>query len=107
MTDFESVCREDEIPANRGLRVRVGDRYVALFRTDEGVHAVHDCCPHQGAPLSEGHFDDGTVVCPWHAWMFNVRTGKNDLFDLALPRFEVRIEDGHVLVSRDPLPVSD
>ncbi len=40
--------------------------------------AVDNTCPHRGAPLNEGTLEDGKLVCPWHAWGFDLKTGKAD-----------------------------
>jgi nitrite reductase/ring-hydroxylating ferredoxin subunit len=35
-------------------------------------------CPHLGGPLEETVPDaDGCVVCPWHGYCFDLRTGKS------------------------------
>lgn len=33
-------------------------------------------CPHQLGPLDETSMDRGTVRCPWHGYVFDVRTGE-------------------------------
>jgi nitrite reductase/ring-hydroxylating ferredoxin subunit len=39
------------------------------------------------------------VSCPWHNWTFDVTTGENAASaDLKIPRLEVKVEDGRVLV---------
>jgi UDP-MurNAc hydroxylase len=35
-------------------------------------------CPHQGADLSHGSFEDGCVVCPRHGWRFDLSNGGRD-----------------------------
>jgi nitrite reductase/ring-hydroxylating ferredoxin subunit len=43
--------------------------------------------------------DGPQVSCPWHNWTFDVTTGENVASpDLKIPRFEVRVENGQVLV---------
>ena len=32
-------------------------------------------CPHQSGPLVTAELNDGIVVCPWHGYGFDVRTG--------------------------------
>jgi nitrite reductase/ring-hydroxylating ferredoxin subunit len=44
---------------------------LVLFRTRQGVHALHDRCPHRHAPLSGGKVTGGTVECPYHGWRFD------------------------------------
>ena len=33
-------------------------------------------CPHQLGPLDAGALENGTVTCPWHGYVFDVRTGE-------------------------------
>lgn len=70
------VASIETIPPGTGRTVRVDGMFVALFNDRGEIHAIDDACPHQGASLGEGFLHAGTVVCPWHNWMFEVRTGK-------------------------------
>jgi nitrite reductase (NADH) small subunit/3-phenylpropionate/trans-cinnamate dioxygenase ferredoxin subunit len=65
-----------DIPPGSGKSVSVAGRWVALFHDAEGgFHATDDTCPHQGASLGEGTYHEGRVICPWHGWVFDVRSG--------------------------------
>lgn len=33
-------------------------------------------CPHRGGPLDAAPVEDGCVVCPWHGWRIDARTGR-------------------------------
>jgi 3-phenylpropionate/trans-cinnamate dioxygenase ferredoxin subunit len=65
------------------------------------VYAIEDACNHAGASLAEGWLEGGCVVCPMHAYVFELATGK-----LARPRglcgdqrtYDARIEDDDVAV---------
>ncbi len=57
----------------RGLSL--GGVPVALFRLDDGYHALHDLCPHGHARLSEGYVEDPCIECPLHQGLVNIRTG--------------------------------
>lgn len=48
------------------LVARVGLRY----------YAIEDGCNHAGASLCEGHREGDNVVCPMHAYIFDITTGK-------------------------------
>ena len=37
--------------------------------------AIDDTCPHQGASLGEGTLHEGRIICPWHNFVFELRTG--------------------------------
>jgi nitrite reductase/ring-hydroxylating ferredoxin subunit len=44
-------------------------------------------------------FTGHEVMCPWHAWSWDVRTGENCANGtLKVQTFEVKVEDGFVLV---------
>jgi len=47
--------------------------------------------------------EGGIVTCPWHAWCFDVRTGRMTLGDFArLRRFELYVDDGAIFVAAEP-----
>ena len=73
--DFDDVGPEDAVPETGALRVLVGGRAVALFRDRGAIVAFDDACPHAGAPLSAGVCRDGQVVCSWHGFRFDAKTG--------------------------------
>lgn len=61
---------------------------------------VSGVCSHAGGPLGEGRLDGDYVVCPWHHWKYHRRTGQGEPgYEAdAVPRYAVRVEDGHVWV---------
>ena len=100
--EFVDAGPESAVPPSGGLRVMVDGRAVAVFRGPAGLVAFDDVCPHAGAPLSEGVVREGHVVCAWHGFRFDARTGACPLFAGA-PSATVRkvqILDGRVLVAR-------
>src|SRR6188768_2010274 len=52
------------------------DLTIVLVNLDGEVFALDDRCPHQGGPLTRGTLNGETLMCPWHCWSFNVRTGR-------------------------------
>ena len=100
--EFDDAAPEHDVPAEGGLRVLVGGRAVALFRTADGIVAFDDSCPHAGAPLSEGVWREGCVVCAWHGFRFDDRTGECRMYagaPSAKPR-AVKLEGGRVWLAR-------
>src|SRR3712207_9481872 len=71
-----TVCRVADIPEGKGRTVAVGDKLVAVFRSQGQCHAIDDTCPHMGASLGAGHLEDGVVTCPWHAWRSEEHTSE-------------------------------
>lgn len=48
----------------------LGQRYVVI-RSDDGLAAFPDACPHRRAPLSQGRIIDGHLQCAYHGWQFD------------------------------------
>jgi nitrite reductase (NADH) small subunit/3-phenylpropionate/trans-cinnamate dioxygenase ferredoxin subunit len=66
-----------DIPPGTAKAVNLEGRWFALFHDPErGFFATDDACPHQGASLGEGTYHEGRVICPWHGWVYDVRTGE-------------------------------
>ncbi len=49
---------------------------VCLVNNQGELAAVNNWCPHRQGPLAEGWIEEGRIVCPWHAWGFDLRTGE-------------------------------
>ena len=91
----------DQLPADRGVRVKVGDRRIAMFRVEEDVYAIGDVCSHAEASLAEGEVWDGAVECPRHGSEFNLETGVPSSLPATspVPTYEVSVEDGIVFLT--------
>lgn len=65
------------IPLDEGRTFRVADTLVAIFRARDGrVFATQAACPHRGGPLADGLVGAGKVICPLHAYAFELATGQ-------------------------------
>ena len=100
---FIPVAEVADFGPGTAKTVTVDGTEVALFYVGGNFYALDNTCPHQGGPLAEGYIEELTVTCPWHAWCFNLEDGKMPFaaWAKATP-YDVRVEDGHVLVSRTP-----
>jgi NAD(P)H-dependent nitrite reductase small subunit len=95
-----AVAATDELADGRSKAVEVGGRDLALFRSGEEYFAVENECPHYGAPLCGGYVRDGSVMCAWHGWQFDLKTG--ECFSAPgcdVEAFEVKVEDGQVKIA--------
>jgi len=63
------------------------------------LHALDGICPHAGGPLGHGNLQDNMMICPWHEWSYDCRTGEND-FDpeIRLHRFPVKADGDDILI---------
>jgi nitrite reductase (NADH) small subunit len=65
------------IPLGEGRIYVVGDRQVAVFRTRSGdVFATQAWCPHERGPLADGLIGGGRIICPLHAYRFDLASGR-------------------------------
>ncbi|MEP7118026.1 MAG: Rieske 2Fe-2S domain-containing protein [Acidobacteriota bacterium] len=100
---FVSVGRADAF-APGGHFVKVEGRHIALFRLDDGFHAIDNLCLHHAGPLCEGRIDaSDEVTCPWHGWSYEIRTGRL-VQDPAngVTRHHVKVVNGEVHIKVQP-----
>jgi nitrite reductase (NADH) small subunit len=92
-TSRHVVARVEEIPVGARKIVQVGNRSIGVFNVGGEFYALKNTCPHQQAPLCEGRVMgttlpsrpgeyrfglEGRVLrCPWHAWEFDITTGRS------------------------------
>ncbi len=98
--EFEAARLADIAPGAMHAVEHDGSK-ILLIRDGEGVHAIGGTCPHAGAPLVQGVRHGDRIICPWHKAAFCIRTGAvQDPPALdALPRYDVRIEGGRILLT--------
>jgi nitrite reductase/ring-hydroxylating ferredoxin subunit len=71
-----------------GVRLCVG-------RSGDRWFALDDTCPHAGGSLTEGMIDEDLVVCPLHAYAFEIATGRCvDDDACSVSSYPTRIESG-------------
>ena len=93
------VSGRDEVPAGQGRVVEAGGKTIALFNVEGTFYAMDNMCIHRGGPLGDGDLEGTTVICPWHAWRWDVRTGANaNNPAVRIPCFPVTVEGADVFV---------
>jgi nitrite reductase/ring-hydroxylating ferredoxin subunit len=93
------VCGLSDLTDGVGRLVSVGGKSLAVFRQSDAVIAVDAECPHEGGPLQEGTLEDGCVVCPWHAYRFEAKSGRCETDpSLAVKSYPASVKDGMVYV---------
>ena len=95
------VGQVEGVPPGEGRRFQVGDAEIAVFRGRDGsLYATDDRCPHRGAPLSDGIFGAGQVICPYHSYRFHLSDGSCATdSSCRLRSYPVREERGLLLVT--------
>ena len=95
----------EQIPPGEGRVFEVGGTKLAVFRTRQGeVYATQAACPHREGPLADGIIGGRQIVCPLHAYKFDLSTGNpvgNDC--AALRTYTASLdESGDILLSMRP-----
>ena len=100
MAEFVRVCAQSELPQPGNVaEVAAGGRTLCVANVGGKICVLDGICPHEGGPLGEGTLEGGRVVCPWHAYAFDVQTGETeDDPEVRAEVFEARIEDGELRV---------
>lgn len=102
MSEFVKVARKTDLPSGEGMVVEVNGQTIALFNVSGEFYALDNVCPHRGGPLGEGYCDPHnlTVQCPWHGWVFSLKTGISPVNPSArVESFEVQLEGDDVKIS--------
>jgi len=70
------ACKAEELKPGQALRLNLTPP-IALYRLNEGFYATDDTCTHAQTSLAAGDIDleECTVECPYHASLFDIRTG--------------------------------
>ncbi len=76
VSEWVAVCRLSEAPEEGAvLEAEAAGVSLCLARLNGDLHALDNLCPHRAGPLGQGWIEGNAVVCPWHAWAFNLHSG--------------------------------
>jgi len=114
------VGRSSDLNRARSFRTfEIGDQRILLVRDEQRVlQGFYNTCRHRGAALCrepEGMLRAGTIVCPYHAWAYNLqgdllRTSSKthargfDVADFPLYRISVTEWNGFIFVALNDRP---
>jgi nitrite reductase (NADH) small subunit len=99
MSDFVRIAGKSELPGvDSAQEYAFGDRTICIANVNGEYCALDNVCPHQGGPLGMGYVEGTKVVCPWHGWQIEAKTGVTETGEAAVPVYELRIEGDDVLV---------
>lgn len=94
------VAKYDELPANLGRTLTVGDKELAIFKLNNGdIRVIQNRCPHKGGVLAEGMVSGEHVFCPMHDWKISVVDGKVQDPDVGcVQTYDVEVKNNEVFV---------
>jgi len=100
MADWHKIATIDEIDPEEPLIVSVGDTVIAVYSVEAEIFATSGICGHEAECLEGGYVEDGTVECPYHSAVFNIKTGEPIEGPSADPiqTYPVKLDDGAISV---------
>jgi nitrite reductase (NADH) small subunit len=100
VAEWVRVCGVAEAPkAGEAMEAEAAGVGICLANVAGELSALDNWCPHRRGPLGQGWIEGEAVVCPWHSWTFNVKTGKAEFpVHERVAVFPVRVEGEDVLV---------
>lgn len=110
MSRWVRVCGVKEAPeTGRVVEAQVEGVAICLANINGELSALDNVCPHRQGPLGQGWIEGESVVCPWHSWTFNVKTGaaefpageRVEVFPVRLDGDDVMVEIGLAVHQED------
>ena len=96
---FVKVASVSELATDSVIEVLVNREPYAICNVAGEIRALSGVCIHRGGPLGHGQIHEGRIVCPFHMWEFDCRTGEYDYDPTRrVPTFDVKVEDGDIFV---------
>jgi len=72
---YHQLCTADSFDDLEGKPFHINGTHLAVFKYEEKYYAVDNRCPHMGYPMSQGSIRDGVLICHWHHWEFDLKSG--------------------------------
>ena len=119
----DHIFRKDWLCAGRAealpdpgdyLTMQIAGEPVIVLRDRAGaIRAMSNVCRHRMSTLLEGRGNTRAIVCPYHAWTYNLdgtlrgapAMGNNETFcktDIALPQVRCTVWQGWIMVTLNP-----
>jgi nitrite reductase (NADH) small subunit len=100
MAGLVRICLGRKLPDEGKLRkMHAGKRRFCVARVDGEIAVLDGLCPHKDLPLGKGSIEKGCVVCPWHGWTFDLKTGAQLEGKARVRVYPATVEDGELLVT--------
>lgn len=95
----EAEMQNNMIPGKAQSMVVKGNK-ICLVRSDEGLFAISDRCPHNGASLSSGYCNEkNEIICPLHRYPFDLKTGRaTSGLAMSVKTYPVKMDESGVYI---------
>jgi len=97
---YIKLTNQSELPAEgEAKEFELGDKTICVANCEGTLSAMDNVCLHRGGPLGQGVIEEGKVICPWHGWQYDLKTGEvahNPAAKVAV--YPIKVEGDDVLV---------
>ncbi|WP_213803572.1 Rieske 2Fe-2S domain-containing protein [Granulicella sp. dw_53] len=100
MAQWVRLCSVAEAPAVGHVQeAEVDGVAICLANVNGELSALDNWCPHRLGPLGQGWIEGDAVICPWHSWAFNMKTGQAEYpVHEHVDVFPLKVEGDNLLV---------
>ncbi len=100
MSDYV-LCKVSELPSEGEAReFECAGKTICVAKANGEITAMDNVCIHRGGPLSQGTIEHGKIVCPWHGWTFDLKSGaathnasaRTNVYPIRIAGDEVKID---------------
>ena len=100
MAEWVRICSVADAPeTGKVMEAEIEGVQICLANRNGELAALDNVCPHRQGPLGQGWIEGEAVICPWHSWAFNLKTGESEYpLHERVRVFPVKAEDGNVLI---------
>ncbi len=97
---YHQLCLATDFGDVEGKPFSINGTHIGVFKYQDKFYAVDNRCPHMGYPMSKGSIRDGVLICHWHHWEFDLKSGGCfQTFGDDLKAFPVEVrQDGYLYV---------
>jgi len=100
MPGFTKLAAKSDLPAvDEAKEFTLGDTIICVANVAGTLTAIDNVCLHRGGPLGQGIVDSGKIVCPWHGWQYDPKTGEaSHNASIKAKIYSIKVEGDDVLV---------
>ena len=99
MPTFTKLTTESALPpADEAKEFPCGGKTICVANVNGSFTAMDNVCLHRGGPIGQGVIEDGKVICPWHGWAWDPKTGEAGPLGAKLVVYPLKVEGGDVLI---------
>jgi nitrite reductase (NADH) small subunit len=94
------IAQKSELPAvGEAKEFLLDEKVICIANVGGEYSAMDNVCLHHGGPMGQGIVEQGKVICPWHGWQYDPKTGElGHNSNVRIPVYPLKIDGEDVLV---------